>query len=212
MKRWIKYADFLKNGCWHVHTSYTDGENSVDEYCKKACELKFPLIAFTEHVRKNLDYDFDVLIEDVKRARETYRSLIILVGCETKVLDLEGNLDIDNNVIKKCEIVFGAFHSFPFSDKKDYIDAIKNMLRKNQIDVWAHPTYLAQKRGYNLFNEEIKDILNLCIENNVLIEYSLKYDLPKKIFLEIGQKLGVNIVRGRDAHNIKQIERHYQLF
>ena len=34
-----EYSQYLLSGEWHIHTNYSDGENSVDDYCKRAVEL-----------------------------------------------------------------------------------------------------------------------------------------------------------------------------
>lgn len=66
MKTWQRYPEFLIKGEWHVHTCYTDGQNTIDECCQKAVEIGIPLIAFTEHVRKNLNYDFHNFLNDIE--------------------------------------------------------------------------------------------------------------------------------------------------
>ena len=63
MKRWEKYKEFLSLGDWHVHTSYTDGKNTVYELCRRARENRLRLIAFTEHVRRTLTYRFEDLVK-----------------------------------------------------------------------------------------------------------------------------------------------------
>jgi DNA polymerase (family 10)/putative hydrolase len=85
MKTWKKYVDYLLEGEWHIHTNYTDGKNTVFEYCEKAVEIGIPLLAFTEHVRKELTYDFNQFLNEIEEAREEF-DLIILSGCEAKVL------------------------------------------------------------------------------------------------------------------------------
>ena len=108
MKRWHKYEYYLLKGDWHVHTNYTDGKNTVFEYCKQAEENGLELIAFTEHVRKKLDYDFDDFVAEVYSAKDKF-DLEILAGCEAKVLDSEGTLDVSDDILKECEIVLGVF-------------------------------------------------------------------------------------------------------
>lgn len=99
-KNWMGYEKYLQSGEWHVHTDYVDGENSVDEYCKRAVELRIPLIVFTEHVRRVLTYNYQDLVEEIMRARENYPELIILTGCEAKVLE-NGSLDDE-----EVEVIF----------------------------------------------------------------------------------------------------------
>ena len=67
--------DILNKGEWHIHTDYTDGKNSVFEYCKVAERLGIPLLAFTEHVRKKMDYDFDQFVEDVQNLYSIYEQI-----------------------------------------------------------------------------------------------------------------------------------------
>jgi len=74
------------------------------------------LIAFTEHVRRNLDYDFDDFVAEVYSAKDKF-DLEILAGCEAKVVDSEGRLDVSDDILKECEIVLGVFHRFEPVDK-----------------------------------------------------------------------------------------------
>ena len=68
-KKWFPYRDYLHKGDWQVHTSYTDGSNTVFEFCERAVKNNLELIAFTEHVRSELDYNFYSLISDIESAR-----------------------------------------------------------------------------------------------------------------------------------------------
>lgn len=79
MKKWERYSRYLETGEWHCHTRYTDGRNTVAEMCRQASRNGLELIAFTEHVRKSLSYDFGRLVNDVKRAR--YRSPRLIETC-----------------------------------------------------------------------------------------------------------------------------------
>ena len=63
MKKWRKYQSYLTSGDWHIHTNYTDGENSIEDYCERALKNGLELIAFTEHVRRDLDYAFGQFID-----------------------------------------------------------------------------------------------------------------------------------------------------
>ena len=110
------YEQYFKTGLWHVHTNYTDGKNSVDEICQYAIKEKYNLIAFTEHVRLNLNYDFEKYLNDIEIARKKYTDLIILNGVEAKILE-DGSIDCSKDILNKVDIVLLAEHGF----KKDYL-------------------------------------------------------------------------------------------
>ena len=98
MKICEKYKHFLFKGEWHIHTSYTDGKNTVLEYTEKAIELGIPLLAFTEHVRLNIEYNYDELLNDILIVKQKYPELIILSGIEAKILP-DGKLDCPLDIL-----------------------------------------------------------------------------------------------------------------
>lgn len=203
-----KYQDHFASGAWHVHTNYTDGKSSVDQYCRKAMDNKIPLIAFTEHVWKELNYDFDQFVGDIETAREQYPSLIILSGCEAKVIDLEGNLDVTAATLSQCDIVIGVFHSFIHSDKTNYLTALTNMLKNQKADLWGHPTLFAREKGFTLTTSEITEILNVCKEYGMIIEKNLRYSLPDTDFLDLAKKQDVPVINSGDFHSSTELDAH----
>ena len=88
------FCDPFEYGDCHVHTSYTDGKNSVFEYCQKAKENNLKSILFSEHVRKDISYDYADFLLQINKAKCTFKDLKILSGCEAKVLNLDGDLDV----------------------------------------------------------------------------------------------------------------------
>lgn len=203
-----KYQDYFASGAWHVHTNYTDGKSSVDQYCRKAMDNKTPLIAFTEHVRKELNYDFDKFVGDIETARKQYPSLIILAGCEAKVIDLEGNLDATDATLSQCDIIIGVFHSFTHSDKTNYLIALTNMLKKQKADLWGHPTLFARKNGFTLTMTEMTEILSICKECDMIIENNLRYSLPDTNFLDLAKKQAVPVINSGDFHSSTELDAH----
>lgn len=204
MKKWLRYKKFLKSGCWHVHTNFTDGQNTIDEYCQTAQELGYPLIAFTEHVRRNLDYDFTEYISQIAEAKKRY-DLTVLGGCEAKVIDCDGNLDATDEVIKLSEIVVGVFHSFDFPGKNSYLKALKNMIQNRHVDVWGHPLAYAQKNHITLNISEIEEIVANCKKCQVLIENNVKYPESSHRLQNLAMGAGCMFVRGLDAHSVSEL-------
>jgi histidinol phosphatase-like PHP family hydrolase len=206
MKNWEKYRAFLKTGDFHVHTSYTDGDNSVLDLCKQAVSNSLSLICFAEHVRKKIHYDFNNLVIDIEEARSLFPKLKILVGCEAKVLDTEGNLDVSQEILNSAEILIASFHDFPYGAKEDFLSALNGALAHPRLDIWGHPmTFI---RNVVLNQSELATIIKTCKKNRVLIEDSLKdiYRTPPD-FLNLCLKLGATTVTNSDAHDIYHLKR-----
>lgn len=202
MKIWKKYSQYLRSGEWHIHTNYTDGKGSVDEYCKKAVELGIPLIAFTEHVRKKLNYDFNAYLGDIDNAREQY-DLIILSGCEAKVLP-DGNLDVEDSLLKQVDYPIFAFHSFPI-DIDVFLDALYSALKNPYVNTWAHPGMFLKKSELILPEGELPKIFSAVRDNDILIELNRKYNVPPDRWINLAKHDQMNFVRGSDCHCVEEL-------
>lgn len=210
MKTGIDDSAYLR-GDFHTHTCYSDGSDTIDAYCQRARINGLTHIAFTEHVRKKLSYNFNDYLSEIAAAREQYPDLTIFAGCETKVLDTSGNLDVQGSVTDSCDLVTAVFHSFPCSDKETYLKALKAMLVNPVVDIWGHPTLFAKKHGLQLNRDEIVDIVETCVRSGIIIEINLKYHLPDLDFLKIARKRGAKFVFGSDAHAVDELLNKDQL-
>lgn len=203
MKTWERYKGYLLKGEWHIHTNYTDGKDSIFEYCQKAKELGLPLIAFTEHVRRTLDYDFDKFLDDITKAREAFPELIILSGCEAKVLP-NGELDIGEENLRKVDYPIFAFHSFP-ADLDLYVKCLKKTIENKFINAWAHPGVFLKAHNLEMDERTLLDVLRLLKENDVLLEINEKYSSPPKHWNNLISMVGVTEVRGSDIHSVAEM-------
>lgn len=206
MKIWQKYQDYLSSGEWHIHTSFTDGENSVLEYAERAVQLGIPLLAFTEHVRLELQYNFDDFSGEIEIARRKFPQLVILSGCEAKVLP-DGTLDCSREILDKVDYRLFAFHSFP-NNIETYMFALRKVVNELPVDAWAHPGLFFKKhRSLVLGNDELQHIFEELNKNDILLEKNSKYGLPTSDWLEIYFRVAGNkpLVSGGDIHSIYEL-------
>ena len=204
MKIWKKYKEYLLTGEWHVHTNYTDGKNTVFEICEWASRKGIPLVAFTEHVRRQLSYDFDQFLEDIEKARAEFPELIILGGVEAKVLP-NCTLDVSDKIIEKVEYPIFAFHSFP-RDIELYLKCLKTVIKNEYINAWAHPGLFLKRNGFEVSREDLIEIFKLMRDHEVLLEVNWRYNLPEKYWRVLASKMGVQLVNGGDIHSINDSE------
>lgn len=205
------YLPVLEYGDAHVHTGYTDGKNTVREYCQKALHNELWAITFAEHVRKDLDYNFDDFLLDIEEAGREFPQLMVFSGCEAKVLNTEGELDVSEDVLRRCEIVIGVFHSFDYEGKQGYIVALKAMLKNPAVDIWGHPGLFLRKHDITLEEGDLDEIIDICVENDVLIERNLKYDVPDADFVRLAAGKGAQFVIGSDAHSVDELPTIHRL-
>ena len=199
----MRYREYLSLGDWHVHSWFTDGTSTVSELCQEAITKGLKLLAVTEHVRRSLSYDFGAFLAEIQQARKEFPELVVLAGCEAKVVNLQGDLDVSDDVLQRCDLVMGVFHFFPFAHKEAYMQALCNMLRKDYVDLWGHPTLFAVRHGIALSQSDTRLLGDLCNSHEVLVERNLKYRVPNDDFI---RDAGIrNWVWGSDAHSPREL-------
>ena len=202
MKTWTQYTHLLSTGEWHIHTNYTDGKSTIHEYCERAELLGIPLLAFTEHVREKLNYDFNDFLSEIDTARDNYTP-IILSGCECKVLP-GGELDVDPSILTAVDYPIIGFHSFP-EDIELYYTSLKSALRNPHIETWAHPGLFSRKINYSFELEKLKEIYSIMKENRVALEINKKYHVPPTTWLHLAKEYKIGLIRGSDVHHTNEL-------
>ena len=170
---------------FHIHTTYTDGHASVDDYAELAQVSGLGGLAFTEHVRRKLDYDFDEFVAEINEARKKYPDLNIVLGIEAKIM-LGGGIDAPLNAFMQADIIGIATHSFDGTQEKleQAWRTQFSMGTKSRAIIWMHP----EPRLFHLMSEAVD--AGFYIENNLTYK-----DLPRHIPEN-------QIVHGVNAHSV----------
>lgn len=193
-----KFKSLLKTPyLFHLHTNYTDGKASVDDYCSWAEKHGYKTIFLTEHVRKKLSYDFSRFLADIERARNKFTSLTIWTGVEVNIL-LDGELDMPED-LSGIEVICFACHSFPKDRpalEKALRSAFSNKKWNKFVRVWAHPSSINRYIKKKDFTQFLKNMITLAQKEGVFIEHNKAYDtFPDKGYIV-----------GQNAHSIDGLE------
>jgi len=180
---------------FHLHTTFTDGTSTVAGYCAYAYVHGYRVLVFTEHVRKELAYDWLDYLEAIGRARMVWPGLEIWCGCEAKVLP-GGGLDMPDN-LPGLEVLCIAVHSFD-ACLASYIYALTAVFAADEwrdcVRVWVHPGRWLKKQGYD--DGVLETLVSFATRHDVLIEYDKA--LVKMVPREFR-------VRGFDAHSVEDL-------
>ena len=204
VKNWQRYKALIPFADWHVHTGYTDGRDSIDGYCRRALLNGLKSVAFTEHVRRRLDYDFGEFLSDIERARKKY-PLQILSGCEAKALDESGRLDAPEDALRRSDIVIGVFHSFPSKDRDAYVRCLCAMLENPLVQVWGHPLLFSRRQGMALCEEELARLAGICARNDILVEINMRYGGSDDDLIRQAQLAAAPLIVSSDAHSAEEL-------
>jgi len=222
----IRYLTFISDHIgqevplvdFHIHTNWTDGVHSVQEMYDAACQLGLECILFSEHARKSSISWFRSFTREVRALpRKPCRAL---VGVEARVVDFDGNIEIDNDIISLCDLVVGSVHRFPGEkgiplsfEKVSPIEALeiefkltKKLLDNPYIHILGHPMGMCYSKYTALISDnKIIQLVEKAKKNNIAVEINSKYfpDLPKLI--QMCQGSGTLISLGSDAHSKEEL-------
>lgn len=215
-----RFRDLNKpNWDFHLHTIWTDGQASIRETLQRAKELNLEAIAITDHVRGDSLW-FKDFASNVKLEAEKF-DVLTFVGCETKVKDLSGTLDLNDEIVGLTDVVLASVHRLPFMDNADFSRVEPELLLNTEFelslaiitnkltDVLAHPFGMTM-RWTSLFKNNIdkfKIVVNEAVKAGKAIEINTNYMHSENLGLVLStlNELNPLVSTGSDAHTLDRI-------
>ena len=201
------------HGDLHMHTTETDGANSIREMAEAALARGLKYIAITDH-SKNLamtnGMDDARALAHIKRIREVDAEMggriRVLPGIEVDIL-AEGQLDLDDSTLAQMDIVVASVHSRFDQPIEQMTDRILRALENPHTRILGHPTgrKVLKRDPYAL---HIDTILKRAAELGVAVEHNAspaRADL-NDLHLRLAKEHGCKITVNTDAHSTDELD------
>ena len=172
---------------YHVHTNnarFRKGKASIQDIAHKANAIGLSEVAVVCHGLNHF-YACDKLkflqsrkvVDDLNLELDTQIHLAI----EADILSVDGDLDVDDEMLEKTDILMIGYHKMIKTDYASYFgrqnksaqaidlatDAYINAIKRYNVDIVAHPNVGVKLDLYKLGK--------FCLENDVLIELNNKH-------------------------------------
>ena len=108
----------------HTHTTESGhAYSTVTENIKAASEKGLKLLATTDHTSGMPGGAHDFHFANLKSIPEEMYGVRLLKGAETNIVDYEGNLDVEDELLRGLDIVIASLHPpcIEFADKETEI-------------------------------------------------------------------------------------------
>jgi DNA polymerase (family 10) len=199
-------------GDLQMHTSATDGKNTIAEMAQKAKEMGYAYIAITDHskaVRVAGGLDEKGLakhLQEVEKAGGKIPGIRILKGVEVDIL-ADGSLDLKDDILKECDVVLASVHSRFNMEEGEMTRRIIKAIRNPQVSILAHPTgrLILEREAYKV---NLKEVFQAAIDHGVVLEinaYPDRLDL-RDVDARMAKEMGARLVISTDAHSTVQLE------
>lgn len=200
----VKLADI--RGDLQMHTTASDGRNSIEEMGEAARALGYEYIALTDHsqaVTVANGMDEKRTLEQIKKihaAQERVPGIRLLAGIEVDIKK-NGTLDLDNEVLAQLDVVVASVHSYMNLERAEMTDRILAAMENPYTQIVAHPTGRLLLRR-EPFDYDMEKILDTAAARSIAMEcnaYPDRLDL-RDVHLRMAKHRGVKIVISTDSH------------
>jgi DNA polymerase (family 10) len=206
----IELADV--KGDLQMHSTASDGKNSIEEMAEAARELGHEYIAITDHskavtVANGLDEKrLEAHIKKLHAANEKGLGIRVLAGSEVDIMK-DGSLDYSDEALAQLDVVVCSIHSYFNLDRAEMTERMLAAVENPYCQIIGHPTgRLLLKREPLPYDME--KVLDACAKHGVAMEcnsYPDRLDL-KDVHLRMCKERGVKVVISTDSHTANNLK------
>ena len=210
LPRLVELADI--RGDLHMHTTATDGEDTLGEMVRAAAARGLSYVAITDHgqrvtMARGLDRtrllrqwdEIDRLNESL--AEEGRPPIMVLKGIEVDMLE-KGGLDLPDEVLKRADWVVASLHYGQNQPRERITQRIVEAIENPYVSVIGHPTgrLINRRPPYDV---DIEAVIAAAARTGTFLEINAnpwRLDLDDR-HAAAAKRAGVKVVISTDAHS-----------
>ena len=198
----------------HMHTTASDGRNSIREMAEAAIACGYQYIAITDH-SKNLamtgGLDEKRVLEQIGQVQAADRAMEgrirILTGIEVDIL-ADGAIDLDDEVLAQLDVVIASVHTRFEQSREEMTERVLRAMENPYVRILGHPTgrLLLHREPFAL---DMAAVLKRAAELDVAMEHNAA---PERLDLNdhdlrLAREMGCRIVMSSDSHDARNLGR-----
>ena len=161
-------------GDLHVHSSWSDGKNTIREMAEAAQAYGYEYIAVCDHAwnpKISRGLDESAVAEQHREIELVNRDLdgfMVLAGIECNI-DPDGNLDIGNKILGDLDVVIASVHSGMDIPQAQMTNRMVAALHNDQVNILGHPTgrIIQQREPAQM---DLAAVFDAAVEHGISLE------------------------------------------
>jgi DNA polymerase (family 10) len=202
-------------GDLHVHTTESDGRDSLEDMVNAARKRGLSYVAITDHSRaipsprQGTGMNEERCLAHLARiraAQAAFPDIRLLAGIEVCITP-DGRLDMADEVLAQLDVVVGSLHSRFDLPREEQTRRVLRALENPHLDIWGHPfgRLLLKREPVSL---DIEAVLDHAVRHGVTLEVNCqpdRLDLPEHLLRTAVQK-GLRFVVSTDSHSVSAFD------
>jgi DNA polymerase (family 10) len=200
-------------GDLHMHTTWSDGRDSIMHMVLSSRQLGYEYVAITDHSerswasRKLLSLEVPLQREEIDTVRSHAPGIEILHGVEVDIMP-DGSLDFNDGTLEGFDIVLASLHDANGQDGRRLTDRYLQAMRHPLVNVITHPANRspALSDGYEL---DFDRLFEVAVETGTAMEIDGApghLDMDGRVARRAADA-GVTIVINSDCHRAEALGR-----
>ncbi|MCX5715846.1 MAG: DNA polymerase/3'-5' exonuclease PolX [Candidatus Omnitrophica bacterium] len=199
-------------GDLHTHSTWSDGNNSVEEMALVAKKRGYSYIAITDH-SQSLKIAGGLSPADLKKKKreidklnEGLKPFRILYGTEVDI-DSDGKIDYKDDILKEFDIVVAAVHTGFKQPGPQLTKRVVSACNSKYVHIISHPTgrLWGSREAYDI---DLEEVCKAAADTNTALEinaFPMRLDL-NDMHARRAKELGARLAIGSDSHEVSQLE------
>jgi len=200
-------------GDLHMHTTASDGHETIAGLIAAAQDRGYQYIAITDHSKSQVQANglsVDRLMAHARAIREIakeFPQIAVLVGTEVDIL-ADGSLDYPDEVLHELDWVVASPHSALTQDTEAATTRLIRAVSNPLVDVIGHPTgrLIAGRRG---LEPDMQRVVMAAARSGCALEinsHDMRLDL-RDVHARLAVEAGVPLCIDTDAHQISDFDK-----
>ena len=193
-------------GDLHVHTTATDGKNSIEEMARAAKDRGYDYLAISDHTKHvTIAHGMDAKgfarqFDEIDRVNAKMSGIKVLKSAEVDILE-DGKLDLPDSILKEFDFTTCSIHYKFNLSAEEQTERILRAMDNPYFSILGHPTgrLLGEREAYEV---DMERVMQGALDRGCHLEVNAqpeRLDLTD-IYCRMAKDMGLKLAICTDAH------------